>query len=289
MSFFDNNFTGENAAQSQFRRFFGDSTAVGALMIANIAVFVLSMLFPALYECLTLSFGALAAGYFWAPITYSFMHAGFLHILCNMLGLYFMGRPLETWLGWRKFLAVYFLGVLLGAAAWLALEAFIGDAVMLGASAGVMAVFAAFCLMYPPMPLTFLIFFIIPVRLMPITMLKIAAAFEVFGLLASLSGAAHSDVAYAAHLGGIAAGLVFVYLLRRGKIPTFGGVGEKFSKYIRKPKFHKRADQYTYKVNISADSPSEIDRILDKIEKSGFSSLTEEERQFLRRARDMRQ
>lgn len=287
MSFFEQRYSGQNGGFSNMAKMFENATAVGVLIWANIIMFVLGMLFPALYEYLTLSFYALEHGRVWTLLTYSFMHGGFLHILCNMLGLYFMGRPVETWIGSGKFLILYFFGVLLGAAAWLLFELFTGEASMLGASAGVMAILSGFCIMYPPMPITFLLFFILPVRLMPMVMLKIIAAFEVFGLLMSLAGSA-ADIAYAAHLGGIAAGVIFVYLLRRGKIPSFGGMKVKFAKYVQKGKNVKRACEYKFKVNISPDDDTQIDSILEKINKKGFSSLTDEEREFLCRARQKR-
>ena len=269
----------------------GDSLLRGAASLGaakcligfNVAVFFLSALFPGLFAAFALSPQTLGRGMVWQILTYSFLHGGFLHILCNMLGLYFIGPFVESRLGWKRFLLLYFLGAILGALAWLGVSWGTHD-VLVGASAGVMAVVAYFCLSYPPMPLTFLIFFIIPVRLKPRPMLGIIAAIEVFGLLYSLAGGS-SDVAYAAHLGGLAAGGFFYLLQLRGAFARFDSLGSKISAFALRGRKSctRKASEYKFSVDISGDTSAEVDRILDKISEHGFASLTDSEREFLHR------
>lgn len=279
------------------RRGFGGSglritSPVSALILFNVAVFFAEAVFDringsgAFFGIFGLSLSALEHGRVWTLITYSFLHADILHILCNMVGLYYIGKYVERVAGARKFLALYFGGALAGAALWLGMSA-LGQTreVLVGASASVMAVFSAFCLLYPPMPITFLLFFVLPISMKPLTMLKVAAGFETLGLLYSLAGGG-AVVAYSAHLGGILAGLGFVALLRRGGLS-----------FLDKPFFEKRsahssrggrASDYVFKVDISEpkDLSKEVDRILDKINTDGFASLTQDERETLRRAKD---
>ena len=217
-------------------------------------------------------------------MTYSFLHAGLAHIAFNMIALYFMGKPLESWIGMRKFLFVYLCGALGGAALWLLFS--IGSpGGLVGASASVMAVFACFCALYPPVPVTFLLFFVLPVSVKPMTMLKIAAALEGVGLLYTLSGGA-SDIAYAGHLGGMAAGLLSARAIRGGGLAFLDKLSFKIPSR-KSEKNTKSASEYSYRVNISdsSDLRREVDRILDKISSDGFASLTEGERRTLADAR----
>ncbi len=269
-----------SSRRRSFFEYFGDTPAVRGLILINLSIFIFSALAPSIFVYFSLSPDSVKSFLPWTFITYAFLHGGFLHILCNMLGLYFLGTPVEKWLGSKKFLCLFFFGALCGALAWLGFS-WNENSVLVGASAGVMAVLAYFCAFYPPIPLTFLIFFILPVRLKPLTLLKVVAAFEVLGLLFSLSGG-KSDIAYAAHLGGLGAGVIFAELVKRGKLgfldrmslPKFA----MFSGRRRKPS----SSSYKFKIDISSDLSSRVDKILDKVDKYGFASLTDEEREFLR-------
>lgn len=276
-----------------FRGAFSEVSAVKVLIVLNIVSFVVGAFVDRAfgagfyYQIFELSWQNLAQGKVWTILTYSLLHANLLHIVLNMIGLYFIGTPLERCIGTGKFYAVYFFGAILGALAWLATS--LGDSAgLVGASASVMAVFAAFCFFYPPLPITFLIFFVLPVSMRPMTMLKIAAAFEALGLVYSLAGG-DATIAYAAHLGGMAAGTLFA-VSRRGE---FFGMFDKFKargffgKTRSSAKSRTSVETYSYKVNITdpVELKREVDRILDKINASGFSSLTEDERETLRRAK----
>ncbi len=276
--------------------FFSNGSPSKILVAVNVIAFVLQAFGENaigrdnFQEIFGLSCQGIMSGKIWTLLTYSFMHADLLHIFCNMLGLYFIGQYVERIFGNRRFYALYFLGAISGGLLWLlfALPSNIPE-ILVGASASVMALFAAFCLSYPPMPVTFLLFFVIPISMRPMTMLKIAAAMEVLGLLFSFSGGS-TVVAYSAHLGGMAMGLAFVRLTLRGKLT--------FIDSFKMPKFWKKkktvqsrggnASDYSFRVNISNPeiNADVINKILDKIGEKGFSSLTDSEREILRNARD---
>lgn len=282
--------------------------AVKVLILINAICFALEIVFDsvfgygAFFGMFELSVPALLSGKVWTLLTYSFLHADFFHIFANMLGLFFIGTPLEKMIGTRRFCAVYFLGALLGGLLWLALSWNDREG-LVGASAAVMSVFACFCAVCPPYPITFLLFFVLPVSMMPMTMLKIAALIEVLGLVSSFGGAG-SVVAYSAHLGGMGAGLLAARAFS-GRIKLVGIFADKMRKFFKVAHTadlengQKRAADYKFSVDIRGDGrgvsggkeegPSmsrRVDEILDKINERGFSSLTEEERDFLRRARD---
>ena len=284
MSIYDRDYM-KFSQRSQQGGFMSETPAAKYLLIANVAIFFLSVFFPKIYDVFSLSVETFKSGMIWRLFTYAFLHGDILHILCNMLGIFFVGAALEKWIGARRFLFVYFSGVVVGAIAWLAFS-WTSSAELVGASAGVLAVMATFCAMYPPIPLTLLLFFIIPIRLMPMTALKLTVAFEVFGLLYSLSGG-NSDIAYSGHLGGLAIGYVLAKAFQQGKLAFIQNI--KLPKIsIFKNKTKRGVNNYKYKVNISPENENvneKIDIILNKINREGFASLTEEEREFLRSAR----
>lgn len=288
-------FSGGRTGSSPFSRLAATS-AVKVLIAANVCCYAAGLFFDALFGygaffgLFELSSSALASGRVWTLLTYSFLHADFLHIFLNMVGLYFIGTPLEKIVGKGRFYAAYFAGALLGGALCLAFSWNDREG-LVGASAAVMSVFSCFCALYPPVPLTFLLFFVIPLSLKPMTMLKIAVAAELVGLASSFSG--HSAIAYLAHLGGIGAGLLSARLFRRGIGRGWTGFGKPKFDFFRKsdpPRLQgeKRASDYKFSVNIGGGrtDSDRVDDILDKINSGGFASLTDEEREFLKRARE---
>lgn len=290
MSLYDRDYMYDRPRPKTATAVLGKMSAVKILIIINVAVFVIGAFvdrffgYGAFFSIFDLSFSNLMSGKIWTIFTYSFLHASLLHIAFNMIALYFMGTPLENWLGARKFLFVYFCGAIGGALLWL-LCSFGAREGLVGASASVMAVFACFCAFYPPMPITFLLFFVIPISMKPMNMLKIAAAIEGIGLLYSISGG-DSSIAYAAHLGGIATGLWGAAAIKRGQLGFLDNFSFK-SPFGKSEKTKRSAADYSFRVNISnpTELKGEVDRILDKINKQGFASLTDNERQTLVQAR----
>ncbi len=179
------------------------------------------------------------AGRVWTLLSYGFLHdtRNLLHIVGNLLGLYFLGRVLLPMLGATRFLSLYAAMVLVGAAAWAAANWHVGGT-LVGASAGVAGLFVVFACFYPNQPVTFLLLFIVPVTLKPkyiaIAALLIDLAgfifYEVMGL-PSPFGFAHS-----AHLGGMAAGWIYYRYLHEANwhLPSR-------SRDIELPKWMKKA------------------------------------------------
>ena len=286
MGLYDRDYMRERSKSPLNALFDGNFSAVGVLIVANVVCFIVGAFVastswgPSIFSFFELSLNGLLHGRIWTLVTYSFLHYDFLHIFLNMLGLFFIGKYLEHFLGPRKFLAVYFCGAVLGGLIWLA-TGFGRPEVLIGASAAVMAVFAAFCAVYPPVPLTFMIFFVLPVSVKPMTMLKIAAAMELAGFAVEILGG-HPVVAYSAHLGGMAAGLAMIHMDRRKMLDSI------LSCSLPKTARRRSASDYKFKVNIGGDTDSkkELDRILDKINSEGFASLTDSERDFIKKAKN---
>ncbi|MGZ0707673.1 rhomboid family intramembrane serine protease [Coraliomargarita sp. W4R53] len=227
----------------------------------------------------------------WTVLSYGFLHstAGFFHIFGNMLGLFFIGRIVEPIIGRERFLGLYLAGTLAGGLVYLLLH-FNGYGSVVGASAAVMSILTLFCLLYPERHITLLIFFIIPVTVKPKWVFWGSLAISIGGiLLYELPGNSH--VAHSAHLGGMFAGILYYRYFHNRSSSFFTSKSTRTT--VEQPAWFKRRKKteahISYKVNRSNrdELQSEVDRILDKINSSGFGALTDNEKKTLDRAKDI--
>ncbi|MBR4441620.1 MAG: rhomboid family intramembrane serine protease [Bacteroidales bacterium] len=244
------------------------------------------------------------ASRFWTPLTYMFLHTGFWHIFANMLWLYFLGKVFLDVFDGRRLLAVYILGGLAGALFFVgaynifpAFEKTLSISCALGASAAVSAVVIAVCVYRPQMQLYFF-------GILPLSLKWLGIIYVVIDLL-QIAGS--NPGGHISHLGGAAFGCLFAICLKNGKDITrwfcsmidnvvlfFSGMGSsnpKMKVSYRKgskvdyseattvhdedAKSHKSSDAPT------SDETDKIDRILEKISKSGYNNLTKEEKDYL--------
>ncbi len=184
-------------------------SAVLPLIIANVVIFILQNIIPGLTDNFILVGGDQFSRP-WILLTSMFLHADIMHILFNMYALFLFGPLLESKIGPKKFLIVYFASGLFAAF----ITSFIYSAA-LGASAAIMGVIGALIILWPELPLLF--FFVIPT---PLWMAGIIfAAIDVFGVFYP------SGVGNLAHLIGLAFGLLCGYYLRKNakkKVKDFG-------------------------------------------------------------------
>ncbi|MDE3099210.1 MAG: rhomboid family intramembrane serine protease [Verrucomicrobiota bacterium] len=224
-----------------------------------------------------LSLEGLTHGFIWQLLTFQFMHASPWHILFNAIAIYFFGRPVETAFGGRRFLTLYLCSGVIGGlvqvlCAWLSPDAF-GGAVV-GASAGGAGLVAAFALLHWTQRFTLFLYFV-PVPMTGRTLF--------WGLLVLAAGGMAfriPNIANAAHLGGVLAGLACTRHYLRGSWLPAG-----FPLPHRRPWFRlssKKAD-----ADLSGDDfvQQEVDPILEKISAQGIHSLTASEREILEKAR----
>ncbi len=267
------------------------------LIILNAIIFILQSVclfynvFP-IRKYFYLSLQGLESGYFWQLITFQFLHSDIFHILINCFVLYFFGRAIEDYLGRSGFLKLYLLSGVIGGI----LQILFGLAVpmyryqaVVGASAGVFGLVAAFATLFPEQPLTTLIAFIIPVTMRAKYLLLIEILITIYGLLFP-----SSPIANAAHLGGIITGIVYIRW------------GIRFERYLRSLPHRKASIKKEKRITVpevktvkweiderpeDQDLPAEefmrreVDPILDKIAAHGIQSLTEKERKILEAAR----
>lgn len=223
----------------------------------------------------------------WTAVTYMFTHFGFLHLLFNMLWLYWFGNIFLNYFSGKKLVGLYVLGGLCGAVLYMvaysvfpafAEERYFSRAI--GASASVMAIVFAVCTYLPNHRIY--VFLIGPVRL--ITLALFTALIDVLSIPSSNAGG------HIAHLGGALLGFLFTLAIRRNVDVAggFSGFFEKLWKAVsrRKPqmkvKYKKAADMSDREYNeYKRQRNDRINEILDKISKSGYGSLTKEEKELL--------
>jgi membrane associated rhomboid family serine protease len=253
---------------------------VKRLLIANgVAFLVTGLVFPGLLPYLVF-IPAEVLTQPWTLVTYMFVHAGFLHVLLNMLGLFFFGPVLEERWGGREFLKFYLVSGLGGAL----LSLLFPNTAILGASAAVYGVMVAFAMYWPDNPIY--IYGIFPIKAK-----WLVGGMVALSLVLSLGGGGSGGVAHLAHLGGALA--AFLYLKSPFAPAAWGTVQTKPQQpknpralFPRREKPESAATTATPAARTRElhRSLDDVDRILDKISRGGMSSLTDEERQRLEEA-----
>jgi membrane associated rhomboid family serine protease len=253
----------------------GTPSVVGGLVIINILCFVAQTITSYanpewVPDGLALSRGGLRSLHVWQLFSYMFLHANLLHLLVNMLTLFFAGREVELIIGPRHLLGIYFLGGLLGGLTQMLFTPALGA--LIGASAAVCAVLIAFTTILPEMELTTLLFFIVPLRLRA----KYFALSIVAASVLCLAFGLFPGVGHFAHLGGCLVGWLYAHQLGYGK-PW----------WIQRYVFEKRARAERLKrMPPGQFIDEEIDPILEKISREGIQSLSWNERKILEKGRE---
>ncbi|MCK4574194.1 MAG: rhomboid family intramembrane serine protease [candidate division Zixibacteria bacterium] len=222
-----------------------------------------------LYPDLTYYLGLSPARYFsdfpnllYQPLTYMFLHGGLGHIFFNMFVLWMFGTEIERTWGSRRFGRFYILAGLSGAALTMIVNSSQSVPVV-GASAAIYGVLAAYWVMYPGRLLY--IWFLFPV--------KVKWAIPGMMLLGFLFGGA--QVAHFAHLGGAIFG--FLYMKSDWRLPVFGSKLKNLRHRKKEAKLEKNRQK-------AEDIMKRVDDILDKISEVGIENLSKEERKFLEEA-----
>jgi len=226
----------------------------------------------------------------WTLLTYMFLHVDFIHILFNLLWLYWFGTVFIQELGIKKLLSTYLLGGLAGGLLYVlfyntfsVFEPVREGSIAMGASASVMAIVVAASTFNPERRMQLV--FIGPVKIV-----YIALVMFIFTSLVDFSVNTGGKIA---HIGGAFMGFIFAHYYKQGKDITKGfqglldGIATWFKPGKQKMKVtHKRpSNDFEYKQE-KVEEQKEIDVILDKISKAGYESLTSREKELLFRMSD---
>lgn len=263
--------------------------AFSILGLFNISIPFLRWDYPGTLDWLSLSSNP--ADLLWKPwslIGYAFLHAGFLHLLFNMLMLFFAGRLFLTFFTQKQLFGVYVLSAIFAGLIFIlsynTLPMLAGHGVtkMVGASAAIMAILVA-AATYAPY---------YQIRLLLIGTVKLWHVAIVFVLLDLIQASGANSGGHLSHLAGALFGFGYIKLMQNGTDLTKGVSGTlDFVADLFKPrkstpfkKVHKNTVRATPRETAKSTkdiTQKQIDDILDKISKSGYDSLTKEEKEFL--------
>jgi len=224
----------------------------------------------------------------WTVLSYMFVHTGFIHILFNLMVLYWFGRMFLEYLSQRQLMGVYLLGGLAGALVFVLAYNIIpifatvkNVAFAIGASASIMAIVFAIAVLVPNQP----------VRLAFIGQIKLKYLAMIIVLVDLLSIPLGNAGGHFAHLGGALMGAVFAICYSKGTDITiflsrfFSWVASLFKSEPKQKTSYsnggRRAETDAEYNRRKAREQREIDKILDKVKESGYSSLTKEEKEKL--------
>jgi len=246
---------------------------VRRLLIANVGMFLVSMASPPLFR--ELMFVPVLLPYRpWTLVTYMFLHGGFMHLLFNMLALFFFGPRLAMRLGSRRFVTLYFVSGVAGA---LLSIPFSPRTAIVGASGAVFGVLLGFARYWPRERIW--IWAVLPVesRVLVIVM----TALSLYGGF----GGMQDGVAHFAHLGGFVGGYLYLRWTesrspaRKFKAVADGTAGRRWEAE------RSKLDRWAH---IDREGMHEINRerfdaIWEKLQTAGVGSLTPREQAFLDR------
>ena len=229
----------------------------------------------------------------WTLITYMFTHYNFLHILFNMLWLYWFGQIFLSFFNPRQLGGLYILGGLAGALFFILaynifpyFEEHVWGSYLIGASASVMAI--VFGVAFYRKDFEIRLFFLGRIKIIYLALFTL--------VLDLLSMASTNAGGHIAHIGGALLGICFAYYYNKGKditSPLNWLMDRLFNLFKKRPARkmkvvyrnekspgYSRKSDYDYNVVRNKEN-AEIDRILEKIKKSGYNCLTEEEKKRL--------
>lgn len=222
----------------------------------------------------------------WTVFSYMFLHAGFLHLLFNMMVLHFAGRLFSTFFTQRQMLGLYILTGIFSGLVFVGVYSMLGISTKLvGASGAIMGVLIATAVYAPYMEL----------RLALIGRVKLWQVALVLLLFDLVQLPIENSGGHLAHLAGALFGFIYIKTLQRGfDLSKPISILQDFFEDLQKPKkkkppfkaVHRNGNiNTTTKTNFKKDiNQKKIDDILDKISQSGYDSLTKEEKEFLFKA-----
>lgn len=224
-------------------------------------------------------------------LTSGFLHVSWMHLVFNMLALYFFSANLEMFLGPWKFLVVYFASLLCGNLFALAVHRLHADYSSAGASGAICGIIFATTALYPSMNIT--LFFILPIPLWLFGLLYVL--YSIYGIRSKTDNIGHE-----AHLAGGVAGMLLAILMQPISlyenylpilvilVPAIGFIymilKHPNSMLVNNLYFIQHSYNYTIEDRYNASKRTrqeELDALLDKISRKGMASLSKKERQKL--------
>ncbi len=285
-----------NSMYKQIKKKFGEASILNKLIYTNVTIFILFSLFDVISFLFNSNINIFVNKFElpsntdifiqqpWSIITYMFFHSSLLHLLFNMIWLHFGGKILINYINEKQFLSTYFIGGICGGILFIlsynSIPAFNDiylSAFAIGSSASVFAIMIAAATYNPNL--------YIQLPLLGRIKLKHIAIFMItLDIISIPKGNAGGHIA---HLGGALFGYFYIYQLKKGQdysifmSKLIDIITNTFKTRSKFKTVHKRAKS-DYEFNAEqADQQKEINKILEKISKSGYDSLNQKEKDTL--------
>jgi len=213
----------------------------------------------------------------WTLGTYMFLHGGFLHLAFNMLMLFFFGTAVEQRMGGASFARFYFFCGLGAALLSLALVNVWPFDLLVGASGAVFGVALAFAMYWPDAEV-----YVFPLPI-PIQAKWLVLGLATIALVSAIAGA-NDGIGHLAHLGGFLSGYIYLRVIPRVAEHTVAAGRERAdARVLVHPSAEEALEETTPRPTVRSKRSSldDVDRVLDKISKTGLESLTADERKVL--------
>jgi membrane associated rhomboid family serine protease len=260
---------------------------VKLIMIMNVIVFLIQkfaeIIIPANQSLLEYTFGVSYPGLFselmiWQPLTYMFLHGGWMHIIFNLIALWMFAGELEIVWGKKTFIKYYILsgigaGLFISLMNYIAFQYYGSTSVTIGASGAIYAVLLAYAMHWPNREV--LLYFLLPIKIKYLVLAF--GIIEFFGTLSSAAGTG-GNISHIGHLGGIITGFFLVQFMIKSQTKKSGSFFERFNK-------KSRLNDKKKVIDTRIEAKRIIDSLLEKIAREGMNSLTPEEKKRLEWAR----
>ena len=255
-----------------------NSSIIKKLIIANSVLFLIT-LFAKTFLIKWLAIDANYNSLFlkpWSLFTYAFIHNNFFHLLSNMLILYYIGDLFNTFFNKKQLIYLYFYGIFSSSILFVIVGYFINsNSILVGASGAVTALFVAVATKIPHYK----------IQLLLLGDIKIWVLATIWVGLSFLQLTTFNFGGAVAHIGGAIIGYLYVYFqlnkINWNNFMTFSSNKKSKKNSNLKTVYKKKVSIKTDFINVKQKNQSKIDAILDKISKSGYDSLTQEEKAFL--------
>lgn len=274
----------------------GRGQACKWLIMLNVGIFIIQVLtrprgqlVGPFDEAFWLDVPDVMHGQVWRLVSYAFLHANIMHLLFNMLFLWWFGSDVEDVYGTREFTALYLTCALFGGLFQVSLRllGLVPESVCLGASGAVTGILVV-CASHFPTRVIYL-FFVLPIPIWLFVIFNVAQ--DLLGVL----GGSPGETAFSVHLGGAAFG--FLYYNRQWRLLSLLPDFRSWQRPQRRPDlriYREEAPQPAVSVAATTSAPetdehleAKVDALLEKVGRSGQASLTASEREFLQRASEV--
>lgn len=214
----------------------------------------------------------------WTIFTYGFLHTSFIHLLLNLVALFFIGNLFKEYFTAKQVLNFYIFGTLFGGVIFLLSYNFFPvftednrQHLLLGASAGISAIFAGIATYMPNYELKFPLIGFVKLWILA----AIWVALDVIQIPAGNAGGR------LAHIGGALFGFLYVKQASNKELNIFGSLKNVFKKKEKPLKTVYNSGRKRTEPTSKNENQQQVDAILDKISKSGYDTLTKAEKEFL--------